>query len=385
MSKIYEIDPDADTVVTVRPLVEGFAPWPAEDHDKSSAASSSLLRPTTDVRIKASAKHLSLASSRFRDILAQAVTAASPLQTSYKPLIASLDNNDTKPNSLWRKETAPPSPPLSDYGGSSPSQTSEADGRIHVVLEGLDADAVITVLNIVHGRGGKDRVPKAISLEALARIAVVIDKFKLQHAVDIYADRWVDALGHPSARNSPRELTLWIYIAYVFQHDNIFQEATKLAAVQLTGPLPALANLPLRAKIVRDLDAQRQAVIEGALQIIRDTINTLIVDEDIGDGEDQKGVINSDTFLLGALLRTLHRQKVFWPHLAAPYTGISVTAITSAAHDVQTQAWQMAFRLGDLTRYNKSNNALRLTPQLDTLRARAAGLQLRSELGYNLY
>ncbi|KAL1895894.1 hypothetical protein Sste5346_004991 [Sporothrix stenoceras] len=399
MSKIYEIDPEADTLVVVRPLADSFAPWP--EHDSNGTAN-----PTTnghsngqcngvivpvpapaDVRIKVSSKHLSLASSRFRDILAQKAAAAA-IVNGTNGTNSKLSNGYTNgtttppasPNSLWRKQVASP----------SPSSVDEADGRIHIVLDGLDADATTTVLNIVHGRGGKDRVPKTVSLEALARIAVVVDKLKLQDAVEIYADRWVDELyrkGVPSNKDSSRDLVLWIYIAYVFQRDTIFKEATKIAATQLTGPLPTLANLPLRAKIAHDIDAQRQEVIGQALDILETAVDKLVhgglsEDEEItADGE----VTNSDTFLLGALLRTLHRNKLFWPRPAAPYAGVSIAAISRAAHDLQTQVWRTAFRIGDTTRNNRTNNQLLLTPQLDNLRSSVSGLALKSDLGYNLY
>ncbi|CAK7199308.1 hypothetical protein SEUCBS139899_001984 [Sporothrix eucalyptigena] len=394
MSKIYEIDPDADTLVVVRPLADSFAPWPEHDANGTPKTLTNG-HSSADVRIKVSSKHLSLASSRFRDILAQKAAAAAASAKAEAASTTAVHTNGFKTppqspgkitpssptQSLWRKEVAPPSPPRS---------SDEADGRIHIVLDGLDADATTTVLNIVHGRGGKDRVPKTVSLEALARIAVVVDKLKLQDAVEIYADRWVDELyrkGVPSTKNSRRDLVLWIYIAYVFQREEIFREATKIAATQLTGPLPTLANLPLRAKIAHDIDVQRQEVIGQALDILEGAVNKL-VEGSLEHGEDIDAageVTNSDTFLLGALLRTLHRNKLFWPRPAAPYAGVSIAAISRAAHDVQTQVWRTAFRIGDATRNNRTNNQLLLTPQLDNLRAGVAGLALKSELGYNLY
>lgn len=406
MSKIYEIDPEADTLVVVRPLAESFAPWP--EHDSNGTATPATtnghsngqrigvivpVQAPADVRIKVSSKHLSLASSRFRDILAQKAAAAAVVHSACNGYTngysngtnGKLSNGTTtppaSPNSLWRKQAAPASPS---------SVVDETDGRIHIVLDGLDADATTTVLNIVHGRGGKDRVPKTVSLEALARIAVVVDKLKLQDAVEIYADRWVDELyrkGVPSNKDSRRDLVLWIYIAYVFQRDTIFKEATKIAATQLTGPLPVLPNLPLRAKIAHDIDAQRQEVIGQALDILETAVDKLVhgrlgqEEEITAEGE----VTNSDTFLLGALLRTLHRNKLFWPRPAAPYAGVSIAAISRAAHDVQTQVWRTAFRIGDATRNNRTNNQLLLTPQLDNLRSGVAGLALKSDLGYNLY
>ncbi|ERS95688.1 hypothetical protein HMPREF1624_07763 [Sporothrix schenckii ATCC 58251] len=389
MSKIYEIDPEADTLVVVHPLAESFAPWPEHDNKSTTIPTQHLTNgyrngavvpvpAPAGVRIKVSSKHLSLASPRFRDILAQKTAAAANTNGSGKQSNG-VTTPPASPNSLWRKQAA------------TTTATDESDGRIHIVLDGLDADATTTVLNIVHGRGGKDRVPKTVSLEALARIAVVVDKLKLQDAVEIYADRWVDELhskSAPSSKDSSRDLVFWIYVAYVFQRDRIFKEATKIAAAQLTGPLPTLPNLPLRAKIAHDIDTQRQAVIGQALDILETAVDKLVqgdLDQDeettATDGEDN----NSDTFLLGTLLRTLHRHKLIWPRPPSPYAGVSIAAISHVAHDVQTRAWRTAFRIGDSTRNNRTNNQLLLTPQLDNLRAGVVGLALKSDLGYNLY
>ena len=418
MSKIYEIDPEADTLVVVRPLAE-FAAWPGS----TSASTTASPSKTADVRIKASSKHLSLASPRFRDLLAQKSATASitsslsglgisghssgtsngtvtPTNSGlFAPKSPQLSHGLASPpatptKSLWRKE-APSSPTLSVVSTASTANNlvsatlvDEADGRVHLELDGVDADAVKTVLNIVHGRAGQDRVPKAVTLDALARIAVVVDRFRLQDAVEIYADRWVDALyrrGIPTTAAARRDLVLWIYVAYVFRRDAIFKEATKIAATQLTGPLPAgaLANLPLRAKIVQDIDSQRQHAIAQSLQILAAAVDTLVTqDENESKNENEN---NSDTYLLGSLLRTLHKNKLYWPQPAAPFDGVSVAAISRAAHDVQTQVWRTAFRTGDTTRSNRTNNQLLLTPKLDSLRAGVTGLDLKSEHGYSLY
>ncbi|OAA61780.1 glutathione s-transferase [Niveomyces insectorum RCEF 264] len=379
MSKIYEIDPDADTLVIVRPLQEDFAPWPVDEKKKTATQQTnghvnghSLTNGASpaEVRIKVSSKHLSLASPHFRDRFAWRLAGRS-----------------------------------GGYNGGKHGNDEDAvhaDGRVHVVLDGLDAAAVIAVFNIVHGRGGRDRVPKAVDLEALARIAVVVDRFRLQDAVELYAERWIDDLYRRRGVTSPsstagraagsqqRDLALWIYVAYVFQRADIFREATKVAATQSTGPLPALPNLPLRAKIVHDVDAQRQAVIAQALDLLQAAVDQLVAASD--ESEDARGGgvtntsdTNTDAFLLGTLLRTLHRNRLFWPRPNAPYVGVSVAAITRAAHEVQTQVWRLAARVGDTTRSNRTNNKLLLTPQLDTLRASIAGLDLTSELGYPLY
>lgn len=415
MSKIYEIDPEADTLVVVPPLAEGFAPWPttlssgptnghtsglANGHGHKHTNGIVVPVPApAEVRIKASSKHLSLASQRFRDLLAAAKT------TPGSPVVGKLANGANGPNgvhningatngkltngvprsapaanALWRssKETK-----ATTESAAAPATPEKPDGRVHLVLEGVDADAVVAVLNIVHGRAGKGRVPKTVTLEALARIAVVVDQFKLQDAVEAHAERWLEALhGEASLETaSARDLLLWAYVAYVFENAAVFEAATRLLAPQLAGPLPALANLPLRPVIAHDLDVQRQAVVAQALDVVYGAVDALVTIED-----DEDDTYNTDAFYLGSLLRALRRHGAYSAvPPPPPYAGVSVAALSTAAHEAQTAVFRLALRVGDLTRSNRTNNVLQLAPRLDALRHGATGLRLTSEHGFRLY
>ncbi|EFW99710.1 glutathione s-transferase [Grosmannia clavigera kw1407] len=270
MSKIYEIDPDADTLVVVRALAEPFAPWPVQKGNAPAGATGKKA-DTHEVRIKASSKHLSLASTYFRD--------------------------------RFRWKSAAAGFGLDGVLGVQP------DGRVHVVLEGLDGAATTAVLNIVHGRSGDQRVPRTVELDSLARIAVVLDRFQLQEAVDVYAERWIGALrrrGLPT--RSGRDLVLWIYIAYVFQRDDIFREVARVAATQGAGPLPStLPGLPLRTRIAQDVEEQRQQAIAAGLDLLHGAVDLLLKSDD--------GAGDNEAVLLGILLKTLQRNGLTWPQL----------------------------------------------------------------------
>lgn len=357
MSKIYEIDPYADTLVIVRPSVESFAPWTDHNENGSMGAVEAKVNGTTipgEVRIKVSSKHLSLASPYFRDHFAWTSNGATTGTTTPA----------TSVPGLWGMSKS--------LGGT----IIQADGRMHVVLDGLDGAATITVLNIVHGRGGSERVPKTVELDTLARIAVVVDRFQLQEAVDVYADRWISDLyrrGLPT-RNG-RDLVLWIYVAYVFQRAEIFQQVTAVAATQSVGPLPILPGLPLRAKIVQDVDAQRQQAVAASLDVLHGAVDMLVREDNKTGAED-----DADAVLLGSMMRTLRRSGLAWPRPDAPYTGISVASISRVAHNVQTQVWRLA-SYGN----GSTSKQLLISPKLDSLRTGIAGLDLKSDHGYRLY
>lgn len=212
MFRLYEVDPDADTLIIIPTPSKSFAPW--EETPPPSDASSvyaGILRGTSrppntyasiasapEVRLKVSSRHLGLASKPYRN--------------------------------LFRYEN-----PV------------EADGRVHVTLGGYDPKAVIVVMDAVHGRGRK--VPQTVDLELLAKIAVVVDAFKFHEAVEVYAERWFEGLEGDLPTKYGRELVLWIYASYVFRQQEIFKRASNVAILQSNGPIRSL-GLQLRDGLI---------------------------------------------------------------------------------------------------------------------------------------
>lgn len=203
MFRLYEVDPDADTLIIIPTPSKSFAPW--EEAPPSSDASSvyaGILRGTSrppntyasiasapEVRLKVSSRHLGLASKHFRN----------------------------------------------KFRYDNPV---EADGRVHVTLGGYDPKAVIVVMDAVHGRGRK--VPRAVDLELLAKIAVFVDAFKFHEAVEVYAERWFEGLDGALPTKYGRDLVLWIYVSYVFRQHEVFKKASNVAILQSDGPIRSL-------------------------------------------------------------------------------------------------------------------------------------------------
>lgn len=189
MSKIYELDPDADTLIIISQAGRGFAlPDPrlrvvngeGTDH-----------HPSGELRIKASSKHLCLAS---------------------KPLSSRL----AKINS-----------------------TVQYDGRVHIRLEGFDPGAAKIALSIIHGKAS--RVPKSLDLKLLAEVAAFVQAWQCHEAIEPYTDRWLTGLANKRpTRYSSEECALWVSVSYVFREPEVFRSVTRLAITQS----PGFASLP---------------------------------------------------------------------------------------------------------------------------------------------
>ncbi|KAF2183283.1 hypothetical protein K469DRAFT_710815 [Zopfia rhizophila CBS 207.26] len=98
-------------------------------------------------------------------------------------------------------------------------------------------------MNVLHLRNRQD--PRKVTLEMLAKIAVLIDYYECSEAVEIFSGMWIDELKNhtPIPRTYCRDLVLWICIAWVFRLPEQFRQVTAVAVKSkysiLTLELPA--------------------------------------------------------------------------------------------------------------------------------------------------
>lgn len=255
MSKIiHEIDPDADTVIILKETDFPFASWDVNDeksddltvieelaigdvvveappvdesssgepvlqnsavtvpNDETSAQATSSgdlsvrpdladdCTPNEEVHYYVSSRHLTLASTRFKHMLSE---------------------------ERWKEGVR-----------------DKIDGRYHVSAEGWDAEAFLLVLEVLHHHNRK--VPRTISLEMLAKVAVLVDDYDCAEALESYTERWIENLRmiSPIPSHFCRDLMLWMCIAWVFRLPQEFSRTTTVAIRRGVQELPTL-GLPI--------------------------------------------------------------------------------------------------------------------------------------------
>ncbi|KAL8414942.1 hypothetical protein RB594_005954 [Gaeumannomyces avenae] len=443
MFRLYEVDPDADTLLIVPAPSAPFAEWDGSAHRKSSelangtvpnghhdafqnqpngasahghgqkgvngvngvngvsglanglsemSLNGTLSPPLPEMRIKVSSKHLSLASRHF-------------------------------------------STRVRHGGGGGDHAPVQPDGRVHVRLDdgAVDPSAAVVVMNIIHGRGRK--VPRFLDLDALAKVAVFVDRYRCHDAVEAYADRWVGNLQQQRLDEGGsglpgvycRDLVLWIYVSYVFHQPDLFKRATAVAISKSSGPISSL-GLPIREKIIRSINNQRQELIIQAVTIIRDALGS---DNSIkSPSPTPVCTIGCDSFLRTAFAQSLARSCGITAESSpkALAAGVDFDAIAAAAREVEEthERWHAnvgplfaaALSFSSKPRKRKASNAssqagggaaavtapvhddprqpqthqpdscvmrMQLTPALRDMEAQIGGLELESSLGYLLY
>ncbi|RHZ65380.1 hypothetical protein CDV55_106425 [Aspergillus turcosus] len=133
-------------------------------------------------RIQVSAKHLILASSFFKKLLKGA----------------------------WKE-----------------SLTYLQKGSVEITADTWDIEALLILLRVVHGQ--YYHVPRKITLETLAKVAVLANYYDCREALDILLNIWINALEETIPKSYSRDLILWLWVSWFFQLPAQFREATSTA------------------------------------------------------------------------------------------------------------------------------------------------------------
>ena len=92
-------------------------------------------------------------------------------------------------------------------------------------------------------------LPRRVSIEMLAKIALISDYYECKFVLAFFSDTWIRALADKKPSRYSRDMILWIWICWYFQLAKEFQRTTLITIVQSIGPIPSL-GLPIPARII---------------------------------------------------------------------------------------------------------------------------------------
>lgn len=121
------------------------------------------------------------------------------------------------------------------------------DGLRHVEASDWDDQALLLLMRVLHGLNRE--VPHTITLEMLAKIAVLVDYYDCHEAVQLAVHMWIGALQDCLPLECNRDLILWLSVSIIFRQPEIFRKITKLAIRESREPLPAL-DLPISQTVI---------------------------------------------------------------------------------------------------------------------------------------
>lgn len=218
---------------------------------------------------------------------------------------------------------------------------SRTDSFHNTSATGWDEDAFELLMNIIQGNSQK--VPRSISLELLAKIALLVDYYKCYDVVKFYSDTWIENLGNAmEVTRYSRDFVLVLFVSCVFFQRTAFRKLTNLAMQQTQGPLRTLSlpfpqgliglwpnMLACRAVLLmvsaEDIERTREKAVGRLLDGFQNLLQYL----------NTRDHCNSDcnAILVGLLHREMSKQGFLSPRPARPFHGISVERAIQMAQD----------------------------------------------------
>ncbi|CAN9252182.1 unnamed protein product [Alternaria alternata] len=265
---VHVIDPDPDTVLILRNPCTTFAPWDSEEKPQSP-----VVRVSKKERKKKSKRRVdSLNPPEHYPSLALDGLAVNSSETFPEDGFGGSNGSagassasEVAPSLTTHKEPVEPEEESIHYhvssrhlmlaspvfkralnrDGFTESVRNEIDGFFHVQASDWDPEAFLIVLQILHGRN--KQVPRKVSLDMLAKIAILEDYYTFGESLDVFTEMWVQELMKVSVpKVYCRDLVLWIWVAWLFDKDQQFKQATTVAIKQSTEALRTL-HLPIPA------------------------------------------------------------------------------------------------------------------------------------------
>ncbi|KAF7169069.1 hypothetical protein CNMCM5623_001901 [Aspergillus felis] len=201
-----------------------------------------------------------------------------------------------------------------------------AGKRFEIQSEFEDIEAMLILMNIIHGRGSK--VPREVTLDKLVEIAVLVDYYECHEAVDVMAEIWMDKLVGSMPFTYGKGIVWWIFISWVFQRPSAFTLATKIAATQSQQRVDP-DGLPIPQRILDKIEEHRRDGVKSALDMSYKLI------ADIRDGRNRCSDV-CDALRLGLLIKQLHADGQLPPLPAISVPNVSLMQLTNILQNTST-------------------------------------------------
>ncbi|KAF4964779.1 hypothetical protein FSARC_7378 [Fusarium sarcochroum] len=233
-------------------------------------------------------------------------------------------------------------------------------GLYEIQASEWDAEALVILLDIIHGQH-RD-VPKHISAETLAQVAILVDYYGCHEIMELVFTAWVSLMGSPDdfVKKDPSR---WLFISWVFRQDQLFATATRMLLLYDNGN--CVADLPIPQPILDKIDDKRYYILESLFEHLYQFQQDLL--------EGRAGCSTTcSSMLLGSLMKQLRDKGLLATKPSAPFDGWRVEDARSAIVGLSAPRW----RLPGKTMDHPCTLSNALSPHVNQILEQVKGLEL---------
>lgn len=134
---------------------------------------------------------------------------------------------------------------------------------VEITAEGWDTEALVILLRAIHGQ--YSHIPRKLTLEMLAKVAVIADYYECREILDFLVELWIEKVDEKIPSVASRDLILWLWVSWFFRLPSQFKLSTSIAMSQSDGYIDNL-GLPIPEDVIGEsiyalLNAQRLMIL----------------------------------------------------------------------------------------------------------------------------
>ncbi|PGH09681.1 hypothetical protein AJ80_07632 [Polytolypa hystricis UAMH7299] len=244
-----------------------------------------------------------------------------------------------------------------------------ADGFAEVSLPDDNPEMLVILLNIIHGFSR--RVPRILDLDDLLEAAILVDKYDLHEAVEVFSEMWIRHLEGSLPTTYCDDVICWMCISSVFRHSPILKAMTKLAWKLAIGPICNEGDLPIPAEVITKLDEAREETLREIFEALENDFSQYYI-------HNIQCSTYCDAIALGVMGHELNAMNLLDDDLKRPYVGFSVKGVLdqiSSSRFLKLECYRYSFDIGEeRKRCANSLDRTAMTKLIDVLRDDFGGL-----------
>ncbi|KAF4629275.1 hypothetical protein G7Y89_g8872 [Cudoniella acicularis] len=200
-------------------------------------------------------------------------------------------------------------------------------GGTFVSLPEDDPTMLRILLDIIHHR--TRQVPLEVDLKTLTGLSILIDKYQMLEALELYVDMWVEGLQRSLPNSFTTDFLSWLNVAWVLKLPVEFEYLTRIAVRESRGEIGGEnrqepEDLPIPDSILVKIEETREKAISDVLAIFNRYVEKykgpkVLCGSKVFPRPDEKKMA-CDSLMLGSLLRS-GQVNGLSPNPEVPFSG----------------------------------------------------------------
>ncbi|CAG8127087.1 unnamed protein product [Penicillium nalgiovense] len=350
----YIIDPEGEVIIILRNADSPFA-QPLEDTVTGMALPKPSHRTQSPAEVIESPQTNSETSrnKRRNKGLSASPTSPKPASTEGPQIDEQLENNcfyiQVSAKHLMFSSSVFKSM-LS--GGWKESVEFQQKGSIELTADSWGIEDFMIVLRAMHGKFYL--IPRKLTLEMLAKVAVIVDYYDCKEALDILKDTWINNLEEKISTTYSRNLILWLWISWFFQLRLQFKETTSTVMSRSENQINGW-GLPIPDKVIGLMNTSREGAINNLLLRLHASREALL-------GGSRGCGFECRAILYGALTMQMQSSQLLSPKPAAPFPRLDYKVLRSKILSFKSPKWSNCNQARDPGGYYNTNTARHTCP-----------------------